>query len=82
MPKKKAYKTKEKPLTIAEPLVTYGKERITIFSSLEEQENDNYKWLASLTPVQHLQYATELIKRVFAKELKQNPTLGNRIKFK
>ena len=81
MSKKKTYKTKDKTSEVKEPIIVYGKERITFFNSLEEQENDNYKWLASLTPIQHLQHATELIKRVFAKELKQNPTLGNRIKF-
>lgn len=81
MSKKKTYKTKAKPNTVEEPTVGYEKKRIHIFNSLEEQEEDNYKWLASLTPEEHLHYATELIKRVFAKELKENPIIGNKITF-
>ena len=81
MRKKKIYKTKENPIKVEEPLASYNKNRIQFFNSLEEQENDNYKWLASLTPEENLYYATQLIKRVFAEELKQNPVLGNKIKF-
>ncbi len=81
MAKKKIYKAKSKASESNEPLVTYGNKRITFFNSFEEQEKDNYAWLASLSPEQHLHYATQLIKRVFASELKTNPTLGNKIKF-
>jgi hypothetical protein len=79
MPKKKADEAKS--TDVNEPLATYGEKRIHFFKSLEEQENDNYRWLSTLTPEQHLKHATELIKRVFADDLKQNPTLGNRITF-
>ena len=74
-------KTKKNISIAKEPSVTYVKNRITVFTSLEEQENENYKWLASLSPEENLYHATELIKRVFADELKQHPTTGNRIKF-
>ncbi|OFY86143.1 MAG: hypothetical protein A3F72_06735 [Bacteroidetes bacterium RIFCSPLOWO2_12_FULL_35_15] len=60
---------------------SYGEGRIQFHKSFEEQENDNYLWLKSLSPEQHLYYATQLIKRVFANELKQHPGLGNKIKF-
>ncbi len=81
MAKKKTYKPKTKSSSVNEPLLTYGNKRITFFNSFEEQEKDNYSWLASLNPEQHLYYATQLIKRVFANELKANPTIGNKIKF-
>lgn len=56
-------------------------EGVQFHKSFEEQENDNYLWLTSLSPEQHLYYATQLIKRVFANELKQYHGLGNKIKF-
>ena len=48
---------------------------LKIFSSFKEMEDDNYKWLASLTAEQHLQNATALIKRIFAEDLKKNPKI-------
>ena len=54
---------------------------IHFFSSLDEQAEDNYKWLASLTPEQHLQNATAHIKQIFAKEIKENPDLGHQLRF-
>ena len=80
MAKKKLIK-KTKSIVVSEPEVAYESNRIRIFKSFEEQEEDNLKWLASLTPEQHLYYGTLLIKRIFSEELKQNPTIGNRIKF-
>ena len=68
-------------MVVNEPSAVSIEKRITFFSSFEEQENDNCKWLASLSPEQNLQYAHELIKRTYAKELAKNPTLGNRIFF-
>jgi|ERR1017187_5142391 predicted nucleotidyltransferase len=79
--KKNIYKAKSKTSEVKEPLVAYGDKRIRFFNSFEEQEKDNYSWLASLSPEQHLHYATQLIKRVFANELEANPTIGNKIKF-
>lgn len=80
MAKKKIIKKTDLP-TVSEPETAYESTRIRIFKSFEEQEEDNFKWLASLTPEQNLYYATELIKRIFSDELKRNPTIGNRIKF-
>jgi hypothetical protein len=42
---------------------------------------DNYKWLASLTPEQHLHNALNHIKQIYAEELKRNPHLGNTLIF-
>ena len=56
-----------------------SKDTLKIFNSFEELENDNYRWLATLTPSQHLQNATSLIKRIFAENLKQHPYLGNEL---
>jgi len=46
-------------------------------STFEEADNENYKWLASLSPEQHLQNATRNIKRIFAEDLKKNPHIGS-----
>lgn len=51
------------------------------FDSLQEQEADNFEWLASLTPEQHIRNATELIKRIFSEQLKKNPHLGHHLTF-
>lgn len=52
---------------------------VRIFHSFEEQEKEEIKWLASLTPKEHLRNTTNLIKRVFAEDLKQHPKIGNKI---
>ena len=43
-----------------------------IFHSFQEAEDDNNKWLASLTPDQHLQNAVVLIKRLYSSQLASN----------
>lgn len=79
MASKKVNRVKSSSLN--EPSDAFGKKRVSFFSSIKEQQIENYKWLASLTPEENLCYATQLIKRVFAKELKEYPTIGNRVKF-
>ena len=54
---------------------------IHFFTSLNEMEEVNYKWLASLTAEQHLQNAVVHIKQIFAEELKRNPNLGAQLIF-
>ncbi len=71
---------------VSEPVINYpdlpsSNKNITIFNSHVEMEEENYKWLASLTPEQHLQNATALIKRIFAEDLKNNPRIGNKLYF-
>ncbi len=44
---------------------------ISFFASIQKQEEAHYKWLASLTPEQHLQHAVANIKRIYAKELSE-----------
>ena len=51
------------------------------YNSVEEMEQDELKWLAGLTPEEHLQHATSLIKRVFSEQLEKHPRIGNRIFF-
>lgn len=51
--------------------VSHGAE-ISFFSSIQQQEEAHYQWLASLTPEQHLQNAVANIKRIYAKELIEN----------
>lgn len=78
----KKYKKKSSQNKVKEPSVAYQKDKekkISIFNSFEEAEEDNYKWLASLTGEQHLQNAVALIKRIYAKELKKHPKIGNKL---
>jgi hypothetical protein len=80
MAQKKKYSNKSRKRQVKEPVVDYRPEKemhLTFFNSFEEAEDDNYKWLASLTGEQHLQNAHELMKRIFAEDLKKNPTIGN-----
>lgn len=66
------YKRKKSAVKqIKEPVVTYNQKKITVFNSFEEAEEDNYKWLASLSPEQHLINAVKLIKRIHPKESKK-----------
>ncbi len=81
MAKKKIYKSKTEKKTVNEPTIDYEGKRIHFFKSLEEMEEDNYKWLATLSPIEHFTNATELIKRIFAKDLKKKPTIGSKIYF-
>jgi hypothetical protein len=76
------YKKDLKQREVKEPAVAYQPAKgktLTIFNSFEEAEEDNYKWLASLTGEQHLQNAYELMKRIFAEDLKKHPKIGNKI---
>ncbi len=82
MKQKKGYKKNSTARKVKEPEVTYSakaNKSISIFNSFEEAEEDNYKWLASLTGEQHLQNAHELMKHIFAEDLKKNPTVGTKL---
>jgi hypothetical protein len=48
-----------------EPLIIYGDKNISFSGSFEESEEENLKWLASLSPEEHLCNAVKLIKRVY-----------------
>ncbi len=82
MSQSKKYKKKSTEGQIKEPAVTYQQDKgksVSFFNSFEEAEEDNYKWLASLTGEQHLQNAHELMKRIFAEDLKKNPTTSTKL---
>jgi hypothetical protein len=81
MAKKKPYKTKEKPEIVNEPLATYGERHIVFFNSFEEENEYTHKQRALMAPIENLKTVTTMVKRFFEKELKKNPTLGNRIYF-
>ncbi len=57
------------------------KPSIHFFSTFEEMAEDNYAWLATLTPEQHLQNAVAHIKQIYAEELRRNPDLGTELIF-
>ena len=52
------------------------KKEMYFFKSFEEEQEAHYKWLASLSEVEHLANAVKNIKRIYAKELRENPELG------
>ena len=81
MSKKKTYKTKEKQNTVEEPTVGYNKPRITVFKSFEEENEFTHKQYALIPPLENFENVTIMVKRFYKKELKENPTLGNRIYF-
>jgi hypothetical protein len=78
MSNKKNFGSENEQNKTEEPKTEY--KSLRIFESFEEQEEEN-RWFATLTPEQRLQHATDLIKRVFARQLKKNPKIGKRIYF-
>lgn len=78
----KKYKKKSSESKVKEPVVAYQADKgksLAIFNSFEEAEEDNYKWLASLTGEQHLINAVALIKRIYAEDLKKHPKIGTKL---
>ncbi len=78
----KNYKKRSQENQIKEPSVAYPPSNgkiLSVFNSIEEAEEDNYKWLASLTGEQHLINAVALIKRIYAEDLKKHPKIGNKL---
>lgn len=72
MQKKKSYKIKNKKATeVKEPEIETNNWKLTFFNSFEEMNEADAKEMALFTPLQHLQHATELIKLVYANELKK-----------
>lgn len=61
MPKKKIYKTKEKPSTVAEPVIDYKKRKIHIFKSFEEQEQYELIEMAALSSLEILEQLRSFI---------------------
>ena len=66
---------------INEPELVYQKTKITFFGSFEEMNGADAKEMALLTPVEHFQNATALIKKFYAKELAAG-TPARKIHFK
>lgn len=64
-----------------EPDISYSGKHLYIFNSIEEMEQTELKWLAGLSPAEHLQNATSLISRIFSKELEKKPKIGRHIYF-
>ncbi len=80
-------KSKKKPVsskteTVSEPAIVYRKEansKKIIFSSIQDQDQDNYRYWLSQTPEERLASVTRLIREIFAEEL-EKPS-NNRIIF-
>lgn len=67
---KKTCKNTDNQQNLSEPVANYQtKNRIKIYHSFEEEAEDNYKYLASLSPEQHLANTKKLIDRIY----KNNP---------
>ncbi|WP_199120688.1 type II CRISPR RNA-guided endonuclease Cas9 [Pedobacter sp. ASV28] len=65
--------------SVEEPTVGYGRNRIRIYNSFEEEAEDNYRYLASLTPEEHLANTKNLIDRIYSNKPNENP--NKRINF-
>jgi hypothetical protein len=79
---KKYSKKKSTKSQVKEPSVVYGADKgkkLSIFNSFEEAEADNYEWLASQTPEEHLKNAVKLIKRIYAEDLKKYPLIEKKL---
>ncbi len=71
-----------KPLKVEEPVATYQtKKRIKIYHSFEEEAEDNYKYLASLSPEQHLANIKKLIDRIYKNKPDEASDENKRINF-
>lgn len=69
-------------LKVKEPLATYQtKNRIKIYHSFEEEAEDNYKYLASLSPEQHLANIKKLIDRIYKNKPDEASDENKRIDF-
>jgi hypothetical protein len=71
-------KNEQEKNKIEEPSIAYtaqASNSMHFFQSNEEEQLDHYKWLASLTPLQHLENGTKNIKRIYAEELRSNPSI-------
>jgi|GEM_PF-1753902 hypothetical protein len=76
MSKKKPYKTPhDKNEQVNEPVAVFNKSKLTMFNSFEEMNEYDIKEMALFSPTQRFQHITELLKRMFAKELKKKMDL-------
>jgi uncharacterized protein (UPF0262 family) len=62
-----------------EPKPEYSSKRL-IFSTLSEQEEENYRYWLSITPEQRIANTTSLIRHIFADQLRESRA-HNRIIF-
>ncbi len=78
----KKNKKEHKKTSLNEPLVNYkntSHKKKMIISSLQEQEEDNYDYWLSLTPIQRLQAHYQLIKIIYKDQLKNNKDIDDKI---
>ena len=75
----------DKPSQASEPQPEYAAKNagksIRFFSSFEEMNEADAKELSQFTPEQHLQHVTEMLKHLYAEELKK-PFTNLKIYFK
>lgn len=71
---------KEQKNTLSEPEVSYRKNTLKTFASFEEADEENAKFMAGLSPREHLLNATERIKRIYQEELKK--PMDKKLKFR
>jgi hypothetical protein len=75
MAKKKSYTVKKKKAAVRERKEEYGNKTLRIYHSFEEANEADHKESASRTPLENLYIATQRIKRIFNKELREKMTL-------
>lgn len=78
----KKYSNKEDEIRhiVSESAVSYKKMSLQKFNSFEEMNEATAKVMAQLSGEEHLQNATELIKRIYSDELKK--PMDKKIKFR
>ena len=65
---------------LSEPEVGYRKPTLKAFASFEEADEENAKFMAKLSPREHLSNVTEQIKRIYRGEL--NKPMDKKLKFR
>ncbi len=59
-------KTKKNIVEVSETVVPYISNEIRVFSSFEEADEADAMENAAISPIDHLRFTTQLIKRVFS----------------
>ncbi|MBE0638156.1 MAG: hypothetical protein IH598_06540 [Bacteroidales bacterium] len=72
MTKKKLGKHKMNNIKANEPQLTFGGAKIQFFSSLQEENEATFKYMAERTPEESLQAAYQIITAMYRKELENN----------
>jgi hypothetical protein len=71
----------QKPLSVNEPVAAYENKRMHFFNSFEEANAFDHLQRSLMGPLENFSTVTTLVSQIFQKEMKEHPTLGNKIYF-